>query len=310
MPESAIPAGWYPDPAGSFQQRWWDGTAWTNDFAQYRPTLVHSAPAAEALQARAAAISGVSFGQQQNASVTHFASGQVSAEAAERARQNNLIQQAQQTQTIEPGATAAGFDPLPSFNVPAEDRAPLTSVAQPNAGNATLIAVSSQSAKSNIPAVNPSFAADYQPFGLVSEVRHGQKEAPEHRYTASALVLALLPAIVVGVAFVIATFLPVIYTTFVQAIVLALSVGMIVALAVRDRFVLRLAGHDRPASPVWILLTPIAYLSARTAAVTRETGRSAALPLVILLVVLVAIGAAVVLVPGLSTTLLTPNALY
>jgi hypothetical protein len=26
-------AGWYPDPAGGAQQRWWDGAQWTNDTA-------------------------------------------------------------------------------------------------------------------------------------------------------------------------------------------------------------------------------------------------------------------------------------
>src|SRR2546430_17696112 len=29
MSQSAHPPGWYPDPSGAPQQRWWDGTQWT-----------------------------------------------------------------------------------------------------------------------------------------------------------------------------------------------------------------------------------------------------------------------------------------
>ena len=52
------PSGWYPDPSGRPQQRWWDGAAWT-DFvsadgktfvdtpsaAPPAPPTVHTAPA-------------------------------------------------------------------------------------------------------------------------------------------------------------------------------------------------------------------------------------------------------------------------
>jgi Protein of unknown function (DUF2510) len=34
-----IPAGWYPDPLGTLQQRWWNGNGWTSEIAPYRPTL-------------------------------------------------------------------------------------------------------------------------------------------------------------------------------------------------------------------------------------------------------------------------------
>lgn len=46
------PAGWYPDPNGSAQQRWWNGQSWTNDLAP-----VAAAPA-EAMAATPAAEPG------------------------------------------------------------------------------------------------------------------------------------------------------------------------------------------------------------------------------------------------------------
>lgn len=40
------PAGWYPDPAGSGQQRWWDGIGWTAHLAPAAPTSPAAAAAA------------------------------------------------------------------------------------------------------------------------------------------------------------------------------------------------------------------------------------------------------------------------
>ena len=42
-PQPAVPAGWYPDPAGGGGQRWWDGTQWSEHVA---PPAAPAAPAA------------------------------------------------------------------------------------------------------------------------------------------------------------------------------------------------------------------------------------------------------------------------
>lgn len=37
---SAVPAGWYPDPSGAPQNRWWDGTRWNDATQPTQPTVV------------------------------------------------------------------------------------------------------------------------------------------------------------------------------------------------------------------------------------------------------------------------------
>jgi len=37
-PTEAAPAGWYPDPQGGGEQRYWDGTTWTDHTAPGSPT--------------------------------------------------------------------------------------------------------------------------------------------------------------------------------------------------------------------------------------------------------------------------------
>lgn len=45
----SVPAGWYPDPAGSARQRWWDGLQWTEHFQEaYTPAVAGGALTAPA----------------------------------------------------------------------------------------------------------------------------------------------------------------------------------------------------------------------------------------------------------------------
>jgi len=41
---AAAAAGWHPDPARRFQQRYWDGSAWTDHVATNRQSALHPLP--------------------------------------------------------------------------------------------------------------------------------------------------------------------------------------------------------------------------------------------------------------------------
>lgn len=299
MVSMPIPAGWYPDPAGSFQQRWWTGESWTNDFAQYRPTLVHSAPAAEVLLNQAA--------QPQMASSTDYLAQQAAATtnaAAQAGSDQGASYSSTQTLTRQ---QPAAVEPVTAFRLPDADQPPQTTVAQPNAGNATLIAVA--------PAFrsvtrDPALGGDYQPFGSMTDIRRGDYVHAERRYTAAVWLLAVMPLVLGGAAYVLASYLPVLYTTFSQALLLALFLIVSLVLAAIDRRALRLDAHDSTAAPALALLTPLVFMVVRTVLVTRETGRNTMGPLILLLVVIAGIVAALVVVDGLLPLLLTATALY
>ena len=294
VPSPPIPAGWYPDPAGSFQQRWWTGSSWTNDFAQYRPTLIHSAPAARQIAAAApvAQPSTPAYIAQQAAATVH-STGPVAVQTA-------------QTQTL---VREVAVDPLPAFRLPEADQPPQTSVAQPNAGNAALVAIAPVQPHYSVPASNPTFQNDYQPFGSVPQVRRGNRFRPERRFTPVVWVLALLPVLFVGAAYAVATYLPLLYTAFAVGILGAVFLVIGLPLAFADRRMLHRAGHDSTSPPALALLTPLLYLLPRAYFVARETGRSGAAPLIVALVGILGVAAALILVSGLLPLLTTFAAL-
>lgn len=288
VPSTPIPAGWYPDPAGSFQQRWWTGSSWTNDFAQYRPTLIHAAQPA-ATTPTAAQQTGSDSSVAQHTAASARSTGPLAAQTAPTA---TLVRE-------------TAFDPLPSFRLPDADQPPQTTVAQPNAAQAALVAVTSAQPQYSVPASGPSFAPDYHPFGSMPQVRRGQRFTPERRFTAAVWLLALVPPAFLGAAYALATYLPVVYTGFTLGALAALFLLIGFLLALADRRTLRLAGHDSASSPALALLTPLPYLALRAFFATRETGRNTAAPLVLALAGVAAIGAALVLVSGLMPLLTT-----
>jgi hypothetical protein len=44
---SLAPAGWYRDPLGLAQLRWWDGLSWTDHTEDKRPEIQMATPDAE-----------------------------------------------------------------------------------------------------------------------------------------------------------------------------------------------------------------------------------------------------------------------
>ena len=44
-----VPAGWYPDPLGLPQLRWWDNHAWTEHVSDARQPMMPAQPAAAAI---------------------------------------------------------------------------------------------------------------------------------------------------------------------------------------------------------------------------------------------------------------------
>jgi hypothetical protein len=175
-----------------------------------------------------------------------------------------------------PFAPVTASSPLP----PAVQRTPVQPIAQVDAPPLSF--------DSNVP---------YQPFGMIPKVSAGATSRPERANTVSVWLIVILPLVMVGVAVLVVTQLGDYYTLFMQGALLFLFALLTIALGVRDRRELDQAGHPHPASPAWLLLTPLAYLVARTVAV-RRTARGEGLPLLVWVLVVAGIAVAAFLVPG------------
>ena len=314
---TAIPAGWYPDPRGSAQRRWWDGTAWTHALeAPPEPVAPAYAnlpgpgtPAYANLPGPARRTPSPSAPTVRRAldPEAHTAPAEQPLPSRRQLREAAAALEAQR-QLREPAApspvyamgpaVSQSFTPAAATPVAAPVSAPVPAplsapvavpvvsapVASPVSAPVAL-PIAASPVESSI--ANPVLSSGpaYQPFGLAPKITTGVVEAPTSVNTPSVWIITALPAVALAIAAALIAFAPDFYTPFTQgALAFVLAVGA-VALAVHDRRQLVLRSHQATASPAWILLTPLAYLVARASNTKRQAGRGWAPALVFVLFV-------------------------
>lgn len=273
-----VPAGWYPDPLGLPQLRWWDSQAWTEHTSEARAPIVIQPSSklayAEDLPSRR--------------------------ERRERERRENgdLLEE------VEPG-------PLPETLEPGADGAQEELSAQP------LLAMTLRELEppvgDTLDDLTPgprraSFHANATPAAsalsaMAEELPPAREIKKVRAYTAAIWTIALMPALQVALLIVMVTVLGVGQNVPLMATVVVAPYFVVIGFAFYDRLLLQVWGHSRPASAFWSFLTAPAYLIARAVATIRETGKGFA-PIAIFGSALGGVLVAVLVVPGIAIGLL------
>jgi hypothetical protein len=207
-----IPAGWYPDPMGLPQRRWWDSSSWTQ----------------------------------------HVTPEHQDAPLAQQARRS--------TDSVSHHAAYASQEMASSVGTLTRTR-PTDRVEQRRAETAV--------------AGVPEMAHAYIPMAMNTPVQFRQPEGPRASGTAAAWMIAIMPAVQLAAVLALILVLED-FGQFMQAAVAFVFFLWTAVLASHDKRRLLTLGHRNAATPWWILLTPLAYLIARTVCLRKQGGHGSA----------------------------------
>lgn len=259
-----VPAGWYPDPMGLPQLRWWNNHAWTELTTEARPPLVMQQPQSKPTRVLYADEELPTRRQQREqrereAEYVRLATdaGEQRAAAAAHAPLTTTLRE------IDPPAVSESDD----LTTTLPDRAGIDEgdggiaesfddIFQPRSATMAVSAPTAQNER----------ARATEPEGMSSRSSAFPRRV---LYTAPVWIIALLPLLqlvigllvlvafggIIGVGFTIAAF--------------AGPYVAVIALALADWVLLRRAGYDRPAHWTWAILSAPVYLIARSVALSR-----------------------------------------
>jgi hypothetical protein len=325
-----LPAGWYPDPTGLPQLRWWDNHAWTQHTTAARQPLIVQEPRvsyAEPLPTR----------------------------RSQREREREETSAGRSTPQLDPPfdrAEDATLIPIPDRSVapPTEEDARLVAEEDAAAGNRPADAAGDSDLDSDLDSAFGSGGgedalAGYRPVSAFGHANHGGQEArasaefpslsdevqepvlPPFDFaaapatgavptsapatgaialgtsttvgTAPAWVIALLPLVQLVLTLLFVTgFGASTALQFVIPGIIGLVYLAVIVLAIFDRAILVKAGRATTAHWAWAFLTAPVYLIARALTIARDSGRGFGPVLVWLALAMLQLGS-VLAVPGL-----------
>ncbi len=276
-----VPAGWYPDPLGLPQLRWWDAQAWTEHTSEARAPIVIQ-------PATRLAYADDDLGSELPRAWDDLPSRR---EQRERERQNTGeidLDYATVAPEYETDSVDAELSAQPLLAMTLKELEPPLTETVDDFTPGPRRASNHTNADPAVPTLSSLADEDEAPA-----------RAPKRMgtYTGAVWIIAFMLAIQLAAS------VALIYAGLGQNYPLYLVVWLApyllaIGFAAFDRLVLTLWGHKRPASAAWAILTGPAYLVARAMGTYRETGKGFA-PLAAFFSSAVAVLAGILVLPGL-----------
>lgn len=248
-----VPAGWYPDPLGLPQLRWWDAQAWTEHTSEARAPIVIQ-PATR-----------VAFADDDEELLANQSEEELPSRRDLRdreRRENGSLLESETLFDTDTDGTQGELSAQPLLAMT------LLELEPPLGDDWDGAAPGPRSASSH---TNAAPAAST----LSAMAEEAPERAPKrmHTYTLSMWLIALMPLLQLGAMLALIILAGLGTNVQLMIAVVAFPYLLVIGLASYDRLLLQTWGHVRPASQFWAFLREPAYLIARAVRTFRETGK-------------------------------------
>ncbi|HQE46298.1 MAG TPA: DUF2510 domain-containing protein [Rhodoglobus sp.] len=276
-----VPAGWYPDPLGLPQLRWWDAQAWTEHTSEARAPIII-----------------------QPATRLGYADDDLIAEESRAwddlpSRREQRERERQDSGTIQLDYESDVLEYQPDTVDDELSAQPLLAMTLKELEPPLTDTVDDETPGPRRASSHTNAAPAASTLSALAEEEEAPARAPKRMgtYTAAVWFIALMPAIQLAVSvLLIVTGLGNNYPLYL--VVWFAPYLLVIGFAAFDRLVLTLWGHERPASAWWAVLTEPVYLVARALCTYRQTGKGFA-PLAAFVGSATAVLAGILVMPGL-----------